>query len=65
MKKIKRLRYPNNVVILHRLRKGYNTPQMNPSLGELETWLKMAHIPYTVGLFSLKNQNFMQIVSQL
>jgi hypothetical protein len=48
LKKIKRSKYPKDVVILYRYRKGFNAPHDKPSIIQLETWLRMAKVVYEV-----------------
>ena len=45
---MRKKRFPKNVVILHRLNKGFKVPHDKPELMKLETWLRMANIPYEV-----------------
>ena len=40
--------YPRDVVILHQIRRAPLTPNLSPFCLKLETYLRMAKIPYQV-----------------
>jgi hypothetical protein len=44
----RRRNYPKDTVILHQFPRGFKCPSASPFALKLETWLRMAEIPYQV-----------------
>ena len=51
IKKLKQKKYPKYQVILHQYQRGLRAPSLSPYALKLETWLRMANIPYQVLYF--------------
>ena len=47
-RKRRRALFPKNKVILHQFPRGLHAPSASPFVMKLETWLRMAGVPYQV-----------------